>query len=618
MDIDFSIIAPFLDGLRPPEKLTITEWADRYLVLPSKSSALPGQYSSDKTPWIKEIMNYCSPSSSFQKIIIKKGVQLAFTQAAYNMAFYHMDVDPCPIMYVLPNEKTCKEHSTTRFDPTVEVTERLKDKVGAKRDRDGGNTKMTKDFKGGVFYYASANIADDLRSKPIRIIVMDEVSTWSKDINGEGSPVKLAEKRTSTFPNKKILMISSPTVEEECIISDEYEKTDKRKWMVPCPHCGSYQSLEFEQLRWEKGNYEKVTYECKDCNEQIQERYKTKMLANGKFVATDPSKASKRKVGIHMNSLYSPLGWYSWKEIAEEWDEAQNDMPLLKTFTNTVLGETWKENSEKPDEQRLWERREHYAMNKPPKEVVMITAGVDIQKDRIEVVLTGWAKDKQNYCIDYRVLPGDTATIEVWNKLYKVVNEKFIREDGAELPIRMTAVDIGYNTQYVYNFCKRFDETRVIPVDGNDKLNMVYSAPRNVDLTQSGKKIGKVRVYKVGVSLIKSELYGWLRMDRNEDSSFPACYCHYPQFDLFFFKSLTAEKLQTKTVKGYAKSEWIKSFARNEVLDCSVYARAAASVAGLDRMTPDQLEQMVNFDRKTEQKAKKSSFWDNKKDIRFK
>lgn len=610
---DFSIISPFLDGLRPPEKLNVLEWSDKYKYLSSKSSAQPGLYSSNKIPYIKEILLSLSPDSSFKQIVVKKAAQVGLTEAGYCLAGYHIDIDPCPILYILPTEKLCKDHSKDRLDSMIEASPTLRDKIAGKRDRDGGNTKMSKDFPGGTFYYASAGVADDLRSKPIRIVIMDEVSTWSGDLKGEGSPIVLAEKRTSTFSNKKIFKLSTPTTEGNCLITDEYEKTDKRKFKVPCPHCSSFQFLEFENLKWEKGDYDSVRYICQDCNEPIQERFKSKMFAKGFWEATDLKKSSKTRVGYHINALYSPLGWYSWKEMAQEWEEAQTDESRLKSFINTVLGETWKDQADVPEEKRLWERKEDYPVNVANIQVAFITCGIDIQADRVEAVIIGWGKGKENWTLDRRVMVGDVTKPEVWGKVTELINEKFIRTDGVQIPIQLTAIDSGYKTQIVYDYCKNFTENRVIAIKGDDKLKVIVSVPKQVQVSRAGKKIGTSKVWNIGVSIIKEELYGWLRLTANEDNSFPPGYCHHPQFDLDFFKSLTAEHLVRYSQKAGVKYQWEKRYQRNEVLDCTIYARAAASVIGIDRMTDEHFENMSNsygLQNDYVPQKKKPSVWD--------
>jgi phage terminase large subunit GpA-like protein len=247
------------------------------------------------------------------------------------------------------------------------------------------------------------------------------------------------------------------------------------------------------------------------------------------------------------------------------------------------LAETWKVKVDVPDWNNLYNKRDTYELNKPNNKVVFITVGVDVQKDRIECHIIGWCRGKVSYSLDYRVLIGQTSMIDVWNQLAEIVDETWIREDGTELPMRLMAVDSGAFTTYAYDFCKRFSVTKVIPIKGRDSLNLVVSSPRQVDTTSAGKKIGKTKVWSVGSSIIKSEIYGWLKLEKNEEGVPPNGYMHFPQYPQEFFRGMTAEALQVSLKKGYKKYEWVKKYHYNEPLDTTVYARAAAAVVGIDR-----------------------------------
>jgi phage terminase large subunit GpA-like protein len=297
-----------------------------------------------------------------------------------------------------------------------------------------------------------------------------------------------------------------------------------------------------------------------------------------------------KKIGYHVSALYSPFGWKSWAEIAEEWEKSQGDDPKLKTFYNTVLGETFKEKSDAPQWELLYERGEDYKMNLAFKEVVFITAGADVQADRIEVEIIGWMPGKRSQQIDFRVLMGDTTKSDVWQQLADILSEQWEREDGSLLGLRLMAVDSGYNTQKVYDFAKKYGFTRVVPVKGNEKLDMIFSPPRSVDTTKHGKKVGKIKVWHVGVSHVKSEVYGFLRLSKDPETGLiPNGYCHLPKREPHYFRSLTAEVLQVqRNNRGYIVYVWVKKYERNEALDCRVYGRAAASIIGMDRWTAEQ------------------------------
>ena len=366
--------------------------------------------------------------------------------------------------------------------------------------------------------------------------------------------------------------------------------TDQNYYHVPCPHCGEKQRLVFENLKWDDDKPETAMYCCIHCGSFIEERYKIQMFAAGEWVPAVPEKSSRELIGFHLSSLYSPYGWQSWEDIAREFIAAKASPTRLKVFVNTVLGETWAERGEAPEYMNLYNRRESYKIGEVPQEVCFLTAGVDVQKDRLEVEVVGWCSDKRSYSIDYRVLEGDTARANVWTSLALMLEERWgFAGVGIEIPIRMMAIDSGYNTTHVYDFCRRFGADRVVPVKGQDSLGMPVSAPKTVDVTRSGKRIGRVRLWSVGSSFLKSELYSWLRLEK-ENGVPPPCYCHFPEYAETYFMGLTAEEQVKKIVRGYPRYEWVKSYERNEPLDCRVYARAAASIVGLDRLAPSVLE----------------------------
>lgn len=621
----FGLIQGFIDGMRPEPRLSVSEWADRYRMLDSKAAAEPGPYRTDRTPYVREIQDMLSVSSPVQKVIVMKGAQIGLTEVGNNWVGYIVDNAPGPALLVQPTDEMVKRNSKMRIAPMIEATPRLREKIKSARAKDSGNTVTQKEFPGGVLVMTGANSAVGLRSMPARFIFLDEVDGYPMDVDGEGSPIALAEKRASTFANKKIFEISTPTVEGTSVIETDFLETDQRFFHVPCPYCSALQILKFSQLKWEPGKYDDVVYECEHCNEKIQERFKTTMLPAGIWIATKPENSNPKKVGYHVSAMYSPFGWKSWAEVAEEWDKAQGDDPKLKTFYNTILGETWKEKSDAPQWELLYERAEDYSLNKPFKEVVFITGGADVQADRIEIEIVGWMPGKRSQQIDFRVLMGDTTKPEVWQQLGDLLSEQWEREDGALLTLRLLAVDSGYNTQKVYDFSKKYGFGRVIPVKGNEKLDMIFSPPRAVDTTKHGQKVGKIKVWHVGVSHIKSEIYGFLRLSKDHETGLiPNGYCHLPKREPHYFRSLTAEAIQVQRNKrGYIVYVWVKKYERNEALDCRVYARAAASVVGMDRwnaegwalqmaLTPPPIKK--TDDEKTapskpKKQPKKSSFW---------
>lgn len=617
---EYEAISGFLDGLKPDPIMTVSEWADQFRYLAPEASSEHGKFRTSRTPYLKEIMDKLSVLDPTRKIVFMKGSQIGATEAANNWIGYIIDMAPGPSMMVMPTDEMARRNSKLRIDTMVKYSERLRNKIAPAKSRDAQNNTLNKSFPNGVLIMTGANSPSALSSTAIKNMLLDETDRYPSDVGGEGSPIELAETRTNTFPKRKILAISTPVLEGTSIIDKEFKKTDQRHYHVACPHCGTYQDLKFERLQWTAGEPADAAYCCADCGVLIEERHKTVMLAGGLWVAHAPENASVELVGYHLNALYSPLGWLSWAQIAAKYEKAIKDPEKMKVFVNTILGLPYKEDGEAPEWERLHERTEPYKLNKPPVEVCVITAGVDVQKDRLELEIVGWGKGRRSWSLDYRVLLGNTSERAVWDELAKVVSEQWEREDGFIIPLRMMAVDTGYNTQMVYDFCRRFLPHQVAAVKGSDTMQVPVTAPKTVDVKLDGKKVGRVRLWSLGVSVLKSELYGWLRLSKAEDGSRPANFCTFPQYEGSYFKGLTAEQLMLeKNSRGYTVYRWVKKVERNEPLDCRIYARAASIIAGIDRWEDHHYEAvMQQYLRATPRQAsqpaqrerRRSSFWD--------
>lgn len=594
-DIDLSVIKGFYTGLAPDAVMSVAEWADQKRILP-ETSAEPGKFRTSRTPYAREIMEKLSVSDPAQKIVMKKGSQVGATEIGNNWVGYSIDVAPAPFLYIMPTDTMMKKTSKQRIEKMIESTPELRAKVSRSKGKDSGNTLMYKEFPGGFLSMVGANSPVGLSSTPAKNIYGDEIDRYPESVGGEGSAVDLAETRTATFGNRrKMLLTSTPTKKGASQIDNEFEKTGQRYFHVPCPHCNAYQVLVIEQLRYEVGKYQAVTYECLECNKTIEERHKTRMLNAGKWVAKYPEKEDGYTFGYHLSAMYSPYGMYSWGRMAKDYEESKNDIPKKIVFINTKLGECYEaDQGDKPDWEALYERAEKYDLNRPFSSVTIITAGVDVQADRLEIEIVGWMKGKRSQQIDYRVLYGDTAQSAVWDDLEKILNETWIRDgDKAVLPLRLMAVDTGYNTEKVYSFTRKHSISRVIPIKGRENLDTYVAAPKAVDIVKAGKKIGKVKVWGIGVSMIKSELYGFLKSKIDlETGEIPDGYCHFPHRDTNYFRGITAEEIiLTKNKRGYDVVVWMKKYKRNEPLDCRVYARAAAYVLGMDRWTDSRWAQ---------------------------
>lgn len=600
--METNLIQSFIKGLQPETEVWVDEWADANIILPPLS-AEPGPYRSRRTKYAIKIMRALSPGSTYKRIIFKKSSQVGGTQILLNWIGCLIAHAPGGILLVSPTDGNAKRNSKIRIEPMIRTTPVLRAKIQSSKIREGGNTVLQKDFPGGFLVMTGANSTADLKSLPARYRGYDEVDEYPPDLNGQGSVIGLGDARGLTYQDGKSFINSTPTLEDTSIIDPLYAETDQNEFHLPCPECSALQLLVFEQLRYEKGKYADVKYECSHCNFLIEEdKHKDWMLDNGDFVAQCPEKANPDEIGFFVNAMCSP--WYKWWQIAQAYDKALLSEADMRVFNNTLMGRSHKQKGEQPDYNMVFAKRtDSYLPNRPPVEVSFLTAGADVQGDRIEVEIVGWSKGKRSYSIDYRVFRGDTAHDKVWQSLATVVNEQWVRADGLIMPLRLLCVDSGHNQSKVYEFARMFDISRVVPIKGGPPTQgVIIAAPRLVDYTRDGKKVGQVRSWNVGVSILKGELYGWLRLNPEQDPetkqiSYPPGYCFFPREGHYsgveYFKGLCSEQLEFTPSKGILKYNWVKKYPFNEPLDCRNYARAAFSILQGDRFEDHHYDLMA-------------------------
>jgi phage terminase large subunit GpA-like protein len=622
MEQETIILNPFKNGLRPIENITVSEWADKYRFLSSVSAAEPGRFRTNRVPYIREIADNLSKQSDVWKIIVSKGAQLGLTELGNNWIGSIIDINPGPTIMVMPTEDAVKKNSRTRITPMINSCPSLKDKIKEVGAKDAQNTITSKSFNGGVLLMIGANSPVGLSSTPAGNIFLDEVDRYPHSAGGEGNPLDLAEARASTFSNKKIYVISTPTNSGESIIESEFLEGDQRYYNVPCFYCGDKFVLKFAYLTYNENDPESTRMACPSCGGLHEEKHKTNMLLNGEWIATaKPSDPLIRS--YHISSLYSPAGWLSWVQVVRKFLKIKKDVNRERTFVNTVLGETFKIKSDAPDHENLYNRREEYEIGTIPDGVYFLTMGVDIQGDRIEGEVVGWGIGRETWSIEYFVFVGDTSKPKVWEMLSNQINKQY--EFGEQtMSINLTCIDSGYKTSTVYDFVAKFPYSKVIPIKGSsNNLNVMVSPPRAYNVARSGKKIEARKVWNLGTSLLKSELYGFLKLKAKEAESgldeYPEGYCHFPQYDRHYFKMLTAEEQQlTVNKKGFEEYQWVlKSGARNEALDVRCYARAAAYIIGIDRFKNDtwdkiKIQSTTDIIKKPEavkKPVKKSGYW---------
>ena len=585
----------FAEFMRPPESLTVSEWSDKYRFLSGKASSEPGPWRTERTPYLREIMDCLSARSGIEEVVLMCGAQLGKTESGNNWIGYIIDVDPGPIMAVQPTIDLAKRYSQQRIGPLLSHSPRLVKKAAENYSRDDANTTFMKDFIGGVLVLSGANSAKSLRSMPVRYLFMDEIDAYPLDVDGEGDPIALAERRTSNFPNRKILKVSTPTLRGFSRIESAYLASDGRRYHVACPHCNEYQALEFgadkpyglKCRRNENGPLTETThYLCRHCGAEIEEHHKTAMLAGGKWVASRPNEG--RPAGFHLSSLYSPLGWVTWAEIMKDWiaaraAEKSGDATRIKTFTNTVLAETWEDQGDRVAEHELTRRVEDYALGTAPFGCLALSAGIDVQPDRLHLLVWGWGRGEEAWLIDRRVISGSPEEQATWDALDEILRAPFPHASGSHLMVGAAAVDSGgHNTQAVYNYARARMHRHVLAIKGSSQPNKpILGKPSDIEVNHRGVKIKSgAKLWPIGTDTAKALIYGRLRLPP------PGAGCfHFPAaVPGEFFAQLTAERMVTKYIKGHPRHEWVKQVGRrNEDLDCTVYAYAAALYLGINR-----------------------------------
>lgn len=559
----------------------------------AKASRRPGKWRNELAPYLVEIMDVCGPAHPAQEVYICKFAQGGYTEAIVNAIFAHIDMAPGPMLLLLPVEDLAKAISNQKIGPSIDASPRLKKIIAAQQGRsEWCSTTLEKKFLNGMLRIAGANSGAIFRGLAYKLVVLDDADALARDVDGEGEPVELARNRVKTFGSYgKLICCSSPTGSSKSRVGPGYEGSDQRLYHVPCPHCHGEQALVWERLDY-KNDIENPVYNCVHCGVGIEHRYKTWMLRHGRWIAHHPERSV---VGFQMNELYSPFE--TWANLARLWVAAQGDPGKLKTFINTRLGEVWREQGEAPEWERLLERRDmqRFRLNDGdtlPHGVLAITAGADVQADRLEIEIVGWGVGLENWQLNYLVLPGNPALPQVWADLDEVLERIYKTTVGGDMAINLAMIDAGYMQDEVVHFAAGRSYVRATK-GATSYSAPILSLPSKVDVTVSGRKRRRGgELTLIGSAQLTGLVYRYLQLPRQMEGSDrpPPGYCHFPaDADEAYFKMLTAEQLVTiKGRKGVDKPEWQKIRERNEALDCRKNALAAVHALGLARLRPDR------------------------------
>ena len=554
-------------ALKPPPKLTISEWADQYRQLSSESSAEAGRWSTKRAEYQRGMMDAVS-NPKVETVVLMTAAQIGKTEIINNIVGFHIHQEPCPMLVVQPTLEMAQTWSKDRLAPAIRDTPVLHEKIGDPRSRDGGNTTLHKVFTGGHVTAAGSNSPVSLASRPCRLILCDEVDRYPISAGAEGDPVSLARKRATTFWNRKIVLVSTPTEKGASRIEQAYEESDQRKFFIECHDCKEMQTLEWANVQWSNNDPKTTKYICPHCGSCWNDADRYKAIRYGEWRST--ADGDGKTAGFHLSALYSP--WTSLEEIVRDFIASKRDPMRLKTWVNTTLGETWEDQGESLDEYDLMSRREDFG-DELPEDVLVLTAGVDIQDDRAAVEIVGWAEGERSYSIFYDEFYGDPSTQDFWNVLDTALLQSFKHPLSGDMVIRASCVDSGgHYTQQVYNYCRSRAGRRIFAVKG------IGGEGKPIVGRPTKNNIGKINLFPVGTDTAKELIFARLKI-----AEFGAGYCHFStQNSDEYFRMLTSEKKVTRYFKGRPRREWIKIRQRNEALDCRVYATAAFGILNIN------------------------------------
>jgi len=555
----------FARGVTPDPDLDLAVWSDRHGYLSPEASAVSGRWTC--LPYQREIMRSMS-DKRVERVSFLKSARVGYTKMLNQLVGYHMAQAPANMMFVLPTLHDAEQHSITEIAPMLRDTPVLRGLVGDARTKGVENTITRKKYPGGTLLMVGANSATGFRRVSIKVLIFDEVDGYPAMAGGgrgaEGDPVALAVRRTEWAWDRKIIMGSTPTIKGLSRIESAWEESDQRFYEIPCPSCGAFHPILWENIRWEEGKPETAAHACPSCGDFWGHEKKRKQIELGRWVASRPEVVGHH--GYRLWSGYSLSPNATWAHLASEFLEAKTNPGTLQTFVNTQLGETWEaEQGEGIEPHDLIRRAEDYGTDPLPEGIIVITAGVDVQQDRLELEIVGWGEGEESWSLAYQVILGDPNRAETWAQLDEVLEETWRTSAGVEIRITACCVDSGASTQAVYDYVKPRQSRRVWAIKGTSQpAKPIAGRPSKVDK-------GRVSLIPVGTDTAKELIYARFRITEPGPG-----FCHFPRaYDDEIFFQLTSEKAVQTYHKGVPKRVWRKLRNRNEALDCRVYALAA-------------------------------------------
>jgi phage terminase large subunit GpA-like protein len=576
-DATIRIASEVLQDFAPPPDISPSEWSEQSVYIPV-GNAVPGLIRFDNAPYQREPLDMtANPECS--RISLMWGAQVGKTMLALCAQAYSIVQAPKSQIMMQPSQGDLHTWLETKFNPMVEANDDLKDRIAKPRGRDGVNNQSMKSYPGGFLMFSWSGSPKTMRGRSAPFIVCDETDGY--DRTHEGHPVGLLWQRAATFGDqRKLIEISTPTLKGASWIETAFDQGDQRRFHVPCPKCGQFQPLSWNNVKWDKDDAgehltDTAIYRCDahdpetgevTCSAAWTDPERISAIRQGRWVAAKPFRGH---ASYHLNELYSCFRRLS--DVVQSFLE-KKQAGDLQTFVNVSLAETWEEtgDAKTTDATTLMSRREVYPASLP-RGVGLLTAGVDTQDNRLECEIVGWGLDEESWGIDYKIFVGDPAQQEVWDQLDEYLQTRWTREDGRSLIVEAAAVDTqGHHSQSAYAFCRRLIGRRVWAIRGKSETSGRRSPvwPRKPTMRNKGK----VPLYEVGTQSAKDMIARRLSLTEPGPG-----YSHFPAtYDQEFFTQLTAERPMLKMVSGQRFFVWENPPGkRNEALDCRVYAYAA-------------------------------------------
>ena len=532
-------------------------------MLTVSSSPFPGRWKTERAEYQRGIMQAFSDPKT-ERIVCCTSSQIGKTEIMNNICGFFLVHDPCPILVLLPTLELARAWSVDRLAPMISTTPAIREQIGDPRMKDGDNTILQKQFRNGSrLSIAGSNSPASLSSRPIRVVLMDEIDRMALSSGSEGDPILLASRRTQNFFNRKIAMFSTPTVKGASRIESAFEDSDQRYYNLKCHACKTAQVLEWSQVRWEKDKPETAKYHCSECDVEWSDVQRKQAIRYGEWIATEPFSGT---AGFHLSGLYSP--WVDIAELAKLFLESKHTgQEALRVFVNTVLAQIWEEDEgDGVETNDIMVRATNFETPLPDASIGVLCASADVQADRIEVLVNGYGANNQTWIVGFQIFYGSPNSESLWNEVEEYLKTSWPHISGHDLRITRSFIDSGYETGAVYNFCKRLEATGVRAIKGIGGINRAEVGRPTKNNT------ARCNVWPLGVNTLKTQILARLKIDDPKDSGF----VHFPDFlDEEFFLQLTSEKIVKRYKAGIPRMEFKRLRPRNEALDLMVYNLAA-------------------------------------------